>query len=182
MISRWIEKKIKYDGSQLKPLYAYMNHGLHGDSVVSFAGPCDVSWEHMVDGEDLLAQSQIKSDLMLHFIVELFPAHLPMAVTAQRLFVAMAQDLLSKKGFSLHRNGDDLYAGTKKLSVSIASVSAVSAMIHLGINIENTGTPVETCSLSDFNLDPVQFAQELMKLFVEEMKSIQAATKKVRPL
>lgn len=182
MISKWVAKKINYDGSQLSPLYAYMNHGLHGDSVVSFAGSCDVSWEHMVDGEDLLARAHIKADLMLHFIVELFPANLLTAVTTQRLLVAMTQELLQKKGVLLSRSGDDLYLGTKKLSVSIASISAVSAMIHLGLNIENSGTPVETCALKDFNLDPAAFSQELMALLTDEIKSIHEATKKVRPL
>lgn len=182
MISKWIDKKINYDGSQLKPLYAYMNHGLHGDSILAFAGSCNVSWEHMIDGEDLRARSEIKADSMLHFIVEMFPAHLPSAVTAQRLLVAIARELFQEKGVVLKRSGDDLYHGEKKLSVSIASVSAVSAMIHLGINIENSGTPVKTCALSDFSLNTQVFAEELMSTFVSEFKSIQAATKKVRPL
>lgn len=89
---------------------------------------------------------------------------------------------MSEKGHVLVRKGDDLYFAEKKLSVSIASCSAVSAMIHLGINIENNGTPVPTCALKDFAVDPQSFATELMLRFSDEYNSILEATQKVKPL
>lgn len=179
---KFIEKQINYDGAQLKPLYSYVNHKLYGDSIVGFTGSCNVSLEHMVDAEDFVVNAEIKSDKMLHFIVEIFGQTLTTAVTQQRLLVAITQDLLLEKGHQLKRKGDDLYHYDKKLSVSIASCSAVSAMIHLGINIENSGTPVPTCALSDFKIDVKSFAEELMKRFSDEYVSIIEATQKVKPL
>ena len=179
MKTLFAEHKIDYDGSILKPLYAYIQHRLAGDSIVSFIGACDVSLEHMIDAEDFVVSAQIKSDHMLHFIVEIFAQNLMTAVSLQRLLVAIAQSILPP---GLIRRGDDLYFGSKKLSVSIASVSAVSAQIHLGLNIKNDGTPVPTCSLEDLKVDVKKFALELMKKFSEEYVSIVEATQKVHPL
>lgn len=182
MHSKYIDKQIDYDGSQLKALYSYVNHRIHGDSIVSFSGACDVTLEHMVDAEDFVESAKIKSDKMLHFIIEIFNHNLTTAVSLQRLLVSQAQHLLHESGQNLRRDGDDLFLADKKLSVSIASRSAVSAMIHLGINIGNEGTPVPTCSLSDLGIEPKSFSLELMKRFSSEYDSIIAATQKVRPL
>lgn len=182
MQHKFIEKTIAYDGAQLRSLYAYVNHRVHGDSIVAFAGPCNVSLEHMVDAEDFVVNAEIRSDKMLHFIVEIFNHNLTTAVSLQRLLVTVAQALLLEKGHVLRRDGDDLYMGDKKLSVSIASRSAISAMIHLGINIENTGTPVPTCSLKDFGIEPAAFARDILQKFSDEYNSIIGATQKVRPL
>lgn len=178
----FVEKNINYSGKELKSLYTYIHHKLHGDSIVSFIGQCDVGLEHMVDAEDFVVNAKIQAESMLHFIVEIFGQNLVTAVSLQRILVSIAHDMLSEKGEKLHRDGDDLYLGDKKLSVSIASCSAVSAMIHLGINITNEGTPVKTCSLQDFAIDPVVFSNDLMKRFADEYKSIIVATQKVKPL
>jgi hypothetical protein len=191
MKAKFITKKINYDGAQLKPLYAYMNHGLHGDSIVAFVGGCNVGFAEMVDAEDLVAHAEIKSDQMLHFIIEMFNQNLVTAVSLQRLIVSIAQNILnstssSLKNKKLRRSGDDLYLdnGKKslKLSISIASISPVSSMIHFALNITNQGTPVPTCSLEDLKLNAKDFATRLMKEFSDEYISIIEATQKVRPL
>ena len=69
MKSMFIDKEFKYDGTQLRSLYAYLDFELMGDSVVSWIGACDISNEHMVDGEDLLLNAAICGDKMLHFII-----------------------------------------------------------------------------------------------------------------
>ncbi|MBC7465431.1 MAG: DUF366 family protein [Bdellovibrio sp.] len=191
MKKKFISKKINYDGGQLKPLYAYVNHKLHGDSIVAFIGACDVGFGEMVDAEDLVAGAQIKSDLMLHFIIEMFNQNLMTAVSLQRLIVSIAQNILNStapqlKSAKLRRSGDDLYLdrGSKafKLSISIASISPVSSMIHFALNITNDGTPVPTCSLKDLGVDPKSFAEKVLTAFSEEYISIVEATQKVRPL
>lgn len=182
MQTKFIDNKMDYDGSQLKPLYAYVNHKLAGDSIVAFEGACNVSLEHMVDMEDLVVKAEIKSDHMLHFIVEIFPANILAAVVLQRLLVAITQNIILKSGHNLQRSGDDLYWNEKKLSVSIASCSSVSNMIHFGLNVENKGTPVPTCCLKDFGLDAKAFALLVMSEFSAEYSSIVEATQKVKPL
>lgn len=191
MKSKFVTTKINYDGSQLQPLYAYLNHKLHGDSVVAFTGACNISFANMIDGEDIVSKSKIEGDQMLHFIIEIFNQNLMTAVSLQRLFASVALSIINAssviaKANPLTRSGDDLYLTLKgksyKLSISIASVSPVSAMIHFAVNISNAGTPVKTCSLQDLKLNPKSFAEDLMKRFSEEYISIVEATQKVRPL
>ncbi len=191
MKTKFISKKIDYDGSQLKPLYAYVNHKLHGDAILAFSGACHVSFDKMIDAEDLVAEAKIEGDQMLHFIIELFNQNLMTAVSLQRLLVSQAQVILNSGSKVLStnplvRNGDDLYYNLKnksyKLSISIASGSVVSSMIHFAVNITNKGTPVATCCLQDFKVNPKTFAESLMKVFSEEYISIQQATQKVKPL
>ena len=115
MKSKFIKKHISYDGSQLKSLYSYLNHNLLGDSIVSWVGPCDVSFEHMVDGEDLLEQASIKADQMLHFIIEVFELKLFSAVCLQRLFAEIFISYIQKNSKNKNiaseviRCGDDIY-------------------------------------------------------------------------
>src|SRR5690606_8767219 len=126
MKSLWIEKPIKYDGTQLRSLFAYLNFQVLGNSVVGFRGACDVSLDHMVDGEDLLQNAQICGADMLHFIFEVFDEKLITGVLIQRLFAAIVQNkilLKTNNKFSLTREGDDLYWESKKLSISIATHS-----------------------------------------------------------
>lgn len=188
MQSLFIEEKSPYDGSQLRSLFAYLTYGVLGNSVVSWVGPCNVTFEHMVDGEDLLAQSPIAGAEMLHFIIEIFDRDLFSGVALQRLFASMLRDYLQVEAKAvlgkdiLERDGDDVFWGAKKLNISIATKSPVSTLIHLAINVTNRGTPVETCSLEDFKLAPEKVADDLMTLLQREFEAILKATQKVRPV
>src|SRR5688572_14893236 len=118
-----------YDGTQLRSLWNYLEHGILGDSVTAWVAPCSVDFEHMVDGEDLLAESKIEGSKMVHFIVEKFDTSLFAAVSLQRLFASITMDWLKawapKKDLAvkLTRRGDDIFLDGKKLSISIATQS-----------------------------------------------------------
>lgn len=183
MKSLFIDQQFEYDGSQLKSLYAYLNHSILGNSIVSWIGPCRVDFDKMIDGEDLLQKSKICGDSMLHFIVEVFDQNLMTGVALQRVLASLIKDYLEQKTQQKFlRDGDDIYWEDKKLSISIASISARSTMIHFAINVVNTGTPVPTCALEDFNLNPKEVAQSLLESFKKEFLSIQEATWKVKTL
>ncbi len=180
---KWIEQNFAYDGTQLKSLFGYMNYGVLGDSIISWAGPCNISFEHMVDGEDLLANAEIRGSQMLHFIVEKFGCDLFTGVCIQRLLSAIAHETLlenSKAAQGLTRAGDDLWLDDQKLSISIATSSPVSSLIHFALNISNEGTPVKTLSLKDLEVDPVQFSEQLGKRFCKELEEIDQARCKVK--
>lgn len=183
MKTLWIEKTINYDGTQLRSLYAYLEHKILGNSLVAFRGACDVSFQHMVDGEDLLQRAEIRGSDMIHFIFEIFDEKLITGVFIQRLFASLVQDkVFEKTKTKLTRNGDDLYLNDKKLSISIATHSPQSILIHFAMNVSNEGTPVKTCSLNDLGLDAQEFAKELLVDFSQEYKNIQEATWKVKPV
>ncbi|MGE3974595.1 MAG: DUF366 family protein [Bdellovibrionales bacterium] len=185
MKTLWIDQKNIYDGSQLRSLYAYMEHSLLGDSAIAWRGPCQVT-DHMVDGEDKKANAEIRGGDMIHFIVELFDSQLFAAVGIQRLLASLVKDqivtLQPRLAEKIYRDGDDIYLrGTtlKKFSISIATQSPVSSLIHFAINVSNDGTPVPTCSLQDFEIEPTVFAKSVLEQFAREMSSVRDATRKV---
>ena len=186
MKSRFLDTNEKYDGAQLVSLGNYLKHGILGDSIVAWVGPCDVSVEHMVDGEDLLQNARIAGDCMLHFIIEKFEISLFAAVGLQRLFAGIMKDHLQRSAknrelaATLIRTGDDLYSGSRKLSISIATQSPVNSLIHFALNVTNKGTPVETLALEDLNIDAKALALQVMPAFCSEIESIHEATQKVR--
>lgn len=184
MKSQWLSQKTKYDGTQLRSLYAYLNHKILGNSIVSWRGACDVSFEHMVDGEDLLDQSAIRGSDMLHFIIEVFDVSLLAGVFLQRLLASIVKDVIETQTskVKLLREGDDLYFDNRKLSISIATVSPVSTMIHFAVNVNPAGAPVAACGIEEMGLEPQKFAENVMVKFSEEFSSCQIATMKVRSI
>ncbi|MEE9391378.1 MAG: DUF366 family protein [Planctomycetota bacterium] len=173
----------QYDGTQLRPHWIFENFEIQGDAAVAFMGPAEVLEEHLVDLADRRDHLVIKADAMLHILVEVFGAGLDQAVLMQRILVLLAREILEEHDVpDLARRGDDFYAGEGKISVSIATVSAVSALIHFGINITNEGTPVRTAALSDFGIDASEFAAALLDRFANEVEAMAKASTKVRPV
>lgn len=185
-------KTIEYDGSQLSPLWAYTSFDVQGDSIVSFRGPCNISDEFMVDMEDRRKNAEISSPDMLHFIVEYFGVGIDEIVLVQRVLICLVADLLRDivyEDAELEREFDNLYAFPPdeeergKLSVSVATVSLVSGLIHLGLNITTEGTPVRTAGLEEIGVEDVdKFAVEVARRFIEEMKNLKMDASKVRPV
>lgn len=184
MKAKYIKKTFAYTGEQLRPHFAYENHGLLGNSIVAWVGPCDIPFAHMVDLEDVLAKSPIRGGLMLHFIVEVFNQSLFSAVALQRLMASMVKDEIEgrAKNIKLKRDGDDVFWDDKKITISIASISPVSAQIHFAVNINNKNTPVKTAALDDFKINVNDFAKTILQKFSGEFDSIEIATQKVKPL
>jgi hypothetical protein len=186
MQTAWLDNEKAYDGSQLCSLFAYLKHGIHGNSFVSWRAPCNIPSTHIVDGEDLLANKSICGSDMLHFIAEIFHSTLHYGVALQRLMTSIAKDLLHSLSneeellSQLHRKGDDLYCGHKKFNISIATSSPHSVLIHFAVNVSNIGTPVPTVSLEDFKISPNDFSEKLRHAFISEFESMDFASKKVR--
>ena len=180
------EQSITYDGHQLAPHWIYRQFDLLGDAMVAFTGPCKVDLTEMVDIEDVKAQAPIYSPKMLHFIAEFFHTDLELAVYRQRLLIINGKELLEEMtGQLIKRHGDDLYALRRdgspgKLSVSIATASPTSTLIHTGFNIETEGTPVATSGLSQFGIEINSFATGLLHRYANEVQDIHLARCKVR--
>jgi len=183
MKTRFVKDRIDYTGRELRPHWIMERFGLVGDAAVSFAGSCYVSGEDLVDLEDRALGNTVAGDLMLHFIVELFGIALPGIVFAQRLLCSAAKDAIEETGDgAVRRDGDDLFAGTGKLSVSVATVSPVSGLIHMGLNITREGVPVEAACLEDLKIDPAAVADRILASFSGEIESAMEAASKVRPV
>jgi hypothetical protein len=197
MKKTWIDKKVTYDGTQLRSRWILEQSGIGGDAIASFMGPADVPIENMVDLEDVARNAPIFSKNMLHFIVEHVDCDLPLAIARQRLLTSIITEelnalintlspspsSLSPQGrgyYKVKRLGDDIYDGDRKLSVSIATSSPMSALIHFALNIVSDGTPVPTKGLADYGIEPRVLADRIMERYCEEIKSMEKARHKVR--
>ena len=181
--AKFLSKSLLYDGSQLCAFWIRSASGLRGDAMLAYCGGARVR-EHMVDMEDREAADFIYSPLMLHFMVEHFHMPLAEAVVRQRLLMAIIHELLLalRPTLKLLRAGDDLYFGKKKLSVSIATLSPMSALLHVGLNIETKGTPVATIGLKALRIDAKTLALRVMQAYQSECESMAEAAVKVLPV
>ena len=189
MKSLFIDKEIKYIGSQLAPHWIYKNFHVLGDAIVSFIGEVDVKITEMVDIEDVISNSPIYSKKMVNFIIEQFGISLSECVLRQRFLICIIIEELRKilkDKFQIRRSGDDIFVNIngkdKKLSVSIATKSTTSGLIHTALNIDPEGAPVDACGLTtDLGITNVEeFAKNVMKRYIGEDTEILEATCKVR--
>jgi len=182
MKTKFINEDIKYIGSQLAPHWIYKNYQIMGDAIVAFIGECKVDLTEMVDIEDVINNEPIYSKLMLSFITEQFGVDLTEGVFRQRLLICIIKELLEERGIFVVRNGDDLMINGRKLSVSIATKSITSILIHTGLNILSEGAPVEASGLtSELGITDIEeFAKQVMKRYSEEIEDIKLASTKVR--
>ena len=177
----FIEKEIKYTGAELSPHWIYRNFKIQGSAVAAFIGPVEVKLTEMVDIEDVLNNEPISSDKMLNFIIEDFEVSLTHMVSNQRLFICIIKEVLEDYGALIKRSGDDLFYNGKKLSVSIATKSLTSSLVHTALNIVSKGAPIEVSSLEEIGiLDVKEFANKVLDRFTAEIEDMNLAKSKVR--
>ncbi len=176
----FIDKEIEYTGKELSPHWIYRNFNLAGDAIVCFKGKVDVRLTEMVDIEDVINNEPIKSDKMANFIIETFNSSLKEMVLRQRLFISIIKETLEDMGVIVKRKGDDLFYKNRKLSVSIATKSTVSGLIHTGINLVSTGAPIEVSSVYEMGIDEDKLINEILARFCQETGDMDFAAVKVR--
>ncbi len=178
---RWLSQEIPYTGRELRSGWIADTAAIEGDALVAFVGPCEVPLEHMVDMADVRRGVPIQAARMLHFLAEHSDTDLARTVLRQRLLVCRAAEILNQTSAQqVWRDGDDLFVGERKLSVSIATASPLSTLIHLGLNIDPSGAPVPAIGLDELDVPVAEVANQIMAAYVEEMQSCQTAHNKVR--
>jgi len=185
MITRFFEERRTYFGPELRPHFILSEYKIEDSALICFRGPCEVKTDHLVDWEDRLQNDFIRAKEMLHFLGEFFGISLKEGIWIQRLLVAEIHVRLLGFGLKVSRSGDDLFVnGRQKLSVSIVTASPVSVLLHLGINIDPEGAPVEAAGLQQFlNSTQIQaLVQTVLERFQQEYVSVHRASVKVRPV
>lgn len=176
-----------YTGVELHHAFAYEEAFQLGPTISFFVGAADVK-EHLVDLEDSLQNDFIKSERMVHFIIEIPNISIQETVVWQRLFIRLVAEKLIKEveGIDIEIEGDDIMIEGQKLSVSIATLSQFSGLIHAGINVHvGAGCPVDAIGLADFGaLDShsegdYKWASDVAINFANEYKDVVKATYKV---
>jgi hypothetical protein len=185
------DKQVTYDGTQLRSRWSYDEYGLDDDNLVAFLGPAHVRNEDLVDLDDRDAGSFIRAKSMLHFIGEFFDMDLMTGVLLQRLLICIIKESIEDSGdagknrLRIAREGDDLYLRSLKegkLTVSIATCSPASVMLHAAVNVDPEGAPVKASGLMELNIDPVHLGEIVLERFKKESADIQKACHKVRPI
>jgi hypothetical protein len=187
-----------YLGPELRPHFLLSNFGVRGSGLVVFVGPCQVQTENLVDWEDRLVNDSIRAERMIHFIGEFFGCTLLEGIGLQRILVSLFQDQLRARfpQLEIRREGDDLYLVKQsasidssqerwKLSVSIVAPSVSSVLLHLGVNLNAEGAPVQALGLLSppFFLRETEIeglVQDVLYAFQTEWDSMQWACVKVR--
>ena len=189
-----VDEIFEYDGSQINPSWAFQEFGIYGSSIITWIGPVNIAPDNIKDFADV--GLEIKSNYMVNFICEFFdqqPTNMRIAYLRQRLLVMIFREILTEKGISTKREGDDIFVDGRKLSISIASVSLSSAKIHFALNLEDKGTPddVDTIGLYDIRVNDQQVfdGDNLMELindtvnrFINELKTIENDISKTKVL
>lgn len=175
-----LDESLAYSGRELRSGWVARASGLDGDCGVGFMGPCSVATEDLVDLDDVRAGSYIESALMAHVIMEHPGCPIGTAVLRQRLLVCILAGLLDGRGVPVRRDGDDLFVGNRKLTVSIAAPSSGSSLIHLGVNIDPSGAPVPAIGLEELSVAPRALLSELLSRYGDELHSCAHAETKVR--
>jgi len=184
MKTKLIENELKYTGKELAPHWIYKNFHIQGDAIVAFIGECEVKLPEMVDIEDVIDNSPIYSKKMINFIIEHFNINLQEGVAKQRLFISIIREQILKMAppnTIILRDGDDLFFNNKKLSVSIATKSINSVLIHTGINIISEGAPIQASSTEEIGItDSKILAKNIIEAYKNECEDMLLATTKVR--
>ncbi len=176
------DKPLTYDGTQLAPHFIYKQFEILGDALVAFVGPGEVKLDHMVDLTDVKKNAPIYSPKMVHFLAEFFIDSFQEGIWLQHLFVCNVYEWLWENGVTgLRRRGNDIYINERKFSVSIATKSPVSVLIHFAANVETEGTPVPTSGLRELDIEPLVFAHALMEKFSFELETGLKARVKATP-
>lgn len=177
-----LSEKFDYNGSQISSLWAYNNFGIQEDSIIAFRGACDVKIEHMIDLEDRRANEAIWSEDMVSFIIEHFDStDLKLIYSRQRFFTAIVGEHLAELGIQTRREGDDLFLKGNKLTVSIASTSAISQKIHFGINVSHeVYGNLKEAGIKEEQIS--NFMQALGEKYVHELEDIEKDLRKSRAL
>ncbi len=178
----FLEERMDYSGLELRSHFVRERSGIETDGLVAFIGGCSVKGDALVDLEDAEAGDFIAADRMLHFIGEHFDSGLREGNLRLRLLVAIVRELIEERSGEegIERRGDDLYVRARKLTVAISTVSPVSSLMHLGVNIDPTGAPVAAVGLEELDIDPVDLAKATLGRYAEECRSIELALRKVR--
>ncbi|MGC9517860.1 MAG: DUF366 family protein [Methanomicrobiales archaeon] len=188
MIHINLEDSILYDGSQIQPLWAFKTCEIKESSIITWIGPMNIDSSLVMDCEDV--GLEIKSDEMIHFIIEHFdcqPTDMRMAYHRQRIFVMIVKEVLSELNISTKRSGDDLFINKHKLTVSIATCSQSSIKIHFGINMTSKGTPDDVKAIGVLEasediekVDIKKLISEICTKYINEISSIDKDIAKTR--
>lgn len=161
--------QLEFDGHQLQAHWAPESFGLEGENIVAFVGSFDPSPEIAAFPP---ACEIFRKRRMLHLVVEHFHADPEKLRLQQRLLVYVLKDKLNHrlKGDLVQRWGQNLFYASAQITASISLLTASSAVIYTGVNIQRGGSKSKLWGLEEGGVDPLELAQVVMDQYVFEVE------------
>lgn len=177
----------KYDGTLLHHRFAYQYFRKECSplgNLLVFRAPMEVLADGMIDQEDVLQQAFIYSEDALNIVWELPIITNPFgAVAYQCLLNQHIANILSSADLFNHPiqvDGDDLFVGDGKCSVSITHVKQNAALGHTGINIHAGSKAPSHAFSTQLNNEQVQLlGSRIIDAFYELNQNLFSATTKI---
>jgi len=184
MTYRFLPEKRRLTGEEMLPHWALRNFRLAGDTMVSFIGEFKVPPERWIDLNSIMHESSLPDKEMLHFVVEHFGCPLQEAVLRQYVLISILEEKLLHRikvnGHRLTRLGDDLFDGEKRLSITAAGSTLVSAKIHVGVFTKTPG--IGFFGIEDYGVIPEELAEVVMCQYGAEMRRLAEKAWRVKPI
>lgn len=191
------DREIVYKGNQLSPMFVY-NETKGVANIVLFRGPMSLNSNDLVDAEDKVNNDSIHSRDAINIIAELPFVDLVGGVALQRIMIRKIVDVLQSMVSNVYWliDGDDIkfckapvsQPDYKKLSVSIATKTATSVLIHIGLNIfagQNApafaGSLIDIVNVLEKDEKVYEFMRNIADAITIELNDIYEASMKVYP-
>lgn len=190
-----LKEESTYDGSQLKPLWGYITHGIQGNSIIVFQGPISLHKDDMSDVKDIRREQHltdfiVTADKAINFVIEHFDQMPNLTLMYHRLILlsSIAKELIYERtGKTIRKDGSSLYFNGKKLSVGVATVNLTSGKMHFSLNVTSEGAPsyLKISSLNDIGIvesDALEFGKDVATRYAMEIMEIASDVSKTRPI
>jgi hypothetical protein len=162
-------EQMEFSGHQLQGHWAQENFSLEGESIVAFLGPFNPRSQMVVFPQSC---ELFRKRKMLHLVVEHLHTDLEKLSLQQRLLVYVLKEKLNHrlKGDLIQRWGSNLFYGSAQITAAASELTASSAVIYLGVNIEGGEPKSKLWGLEEGGIDPLELAQVVMDQYVFEVE------------
>jgi hypothetical protein len=162
---------IEFSGHQLRGNWARENFSLEGESMVAFLGPFNPRSQMEVFPPSC---ERFRKRRMLHLVVEHLHTDWEKLHLQQRLLVYVLKEKLNHrlKGDVIQRWGSNLFCESAQITVAASMLTATSAVIYIGVNIEGGEPECKLWGLEEGGIDPLELAQVVMDQYVFEVEDI----------
>lgn len=160
--------QLEFDGHQLRAYWARENFGLKGENIVAFVGPFHPSPQVV---KIHMPYEIFQNRRMLHLVVEHLHADPEKLHLQQRLLLCVLKDKLNHRlrGDLVQRWGQNLFHESAQITASTCLLTASSAVIYVGVNIERGKPKSKLWGLEEGGIDSLELAQVVMDQYIFEV-------------
>lgn len=164
-----VSGQLEFNGHQLGGNWARESFDLEGESIVAFIGSFNPSPQTVAFPSSC---ELFQKRRMLHLVVEHQHADLEKLSLQQRLLAYVLKEKMNHrlKGDLIQRWGPNLFHESAQITAAISMLTASTAVIYMGVNIERGEPQSKLWGLEEGGIDPLELAQVVMDQYVFEVE------------